>query len=508
MTKSNEKNIKEEKLEYYIAKERRERYINYFLIIFCIILLILSIVFLNKKRYSNNDKIAYTNTSKSSNNSIKFIYDNNEYDYPPSKEQYVINLVSCDNAKGKWDNKLWQLNLSNIVDKVNCTLSFKKKEDNIIAYVNTKKLLKKDTSFKKINNNIVDLNKNSDNKISNINSNITDDIKLSQNYNIMDIFINDKSISFNKDVFKYYLNVDDDVENIEINVLTEDNKTKKSGKKEYKLNYGINEIIIQTIAEDNIHKSEEYKIIINRIHNLNKITFNNYDNCSKDEDCDYQISIKPNEHIKLNPLFEPYDATYKDVYYELLSGSDAITLDSDGNIKANDVLYKDAYINVVSKNNPNVKTKIKVMVEITKISSNKYEVKRDNLNYIPNIDLKTNIEQFLNNLDNDNKYLHVYSNQEEITNYENFVGTTMQIKLENNNKVYDTLDIVVLGDVDGNGKCISSDYRLINKYLLNQIELTGSKFIAGDVNKDGIIDNLDYDMINKYVLKEIDTFIS
>ena len=141
------------------------------------------------------------------------------------------------------------------------------------------------------------------------------------------------------------------------------------------------------------------------------------------------------------------------------------------------------------------------------IKSNKYIINHDNKT-INNIELKTNINDFLSNIVNIKDYLHIYDlNNNEIYDYTTYIGTGMKIKLENDNKIYDELEVVVLGDIDGNGKCMSSDYRLVNKHILGQIELIGSKYFAADVNKDNIINNNDYELINKYIMKQIDSFI-
>lgn len=360
MTKSKEqkKNNWEEECEYLILKERRERYINYILVILIIIFLIFSIIYINNQRYKKKEEIAYTNTSntkENDNNSfIRFIYDGFNHNNPPSKKDYVIQSVSCNNAKGYWDNKSWQLNISNIVDKVNCSLSFKKKES-IIAFASNKNKLK---TVKKTNKNNTLLNKKS------------------------------KNISTSKSS----TNKQDD--NIEIN----NNKS----------------ILIESDINNNVD-------------NKNSTNNNLIDNSNQEE-----LVIKSSEY--------------------LINNDDKL---------------------------------------------------------INNIELKTTIQDFLNNIDNDNNLLHIYDlDNNEILDYTNYVGTGMKIKLETADKILDELEIVVLGDIDGDGKCMSSDYRLTKKHIRGQIELTGSKFIAGDINKDKIINDLDYELINKYIMKQINSFIS
>ena len=128
---------------------------------------------------------------------------------------------------------------------------------------------------------------------------------------------------------------------------------------------------------------------------------------------------------------------------------------------------------------------------------------------ISNIELKTTIEEFINNIENDRKNIHIYNvNNEEINDYSKYIGTSMELKLEIDGQVQDYLEVVVLGDIDGDGKCMSSDYRLINKHKLGQNILTDCKFIAGDVNKDNVINEEDYELVNNYIMKKTNSFIN
>ena len=349
MKKSNvlKENKLEDKLNYLIIKERRERYINYILVILIIIFLIFSIIYINSNKNIYNEEIAYTDTSTSDNKKedgfIRFVYDGFNHNNPPSKKDYEIKSVSCNNAKGNWNNKSWQLNISNIVDKISCSLTFKKKIK-VIATNKTKQQLKKNKSNKPL--------------------------------------------------------------------IKSNNK----------------ELLIKNVSDNN-DKLLTQLPIDNKTDNLNTKNSNNTDK-----------------------------SDYKEEQKEL-------------------------------------------------IKSNKYIINHDNKT-INNIELKTNINDFISNIVNIKDYLHIYDlNNNEINDYTTYIGTGMKIKLENDNKIYDELEVVVLGDIDGNGKCMSSDYRLVNKHILGQIELIGSKYFAADVNKDNIINNNDYELINKYIMKQIDSFI-
>ena len=79
------------------------------------------------------------------------------------------------------------------------------------------------------------------------------------------------------------------------------------------------------------------------------------------------------------------------------------------------------------------------------------------------------------------------ANIEGATNTSNVFGTGAQIKLEGK-----TYTLVMLGDVNGDGKVKSTDYVLIKNYIMdaNTSKLNNQQLKAADVNKDGKINKL------------------
>lgn len=60
--------------------------------------------------------------------------------------------------------------------------------------------------------------------------------------------------------------------------------------------------------------------------------------------------------------------------------------------------------------------------------------------------------------------------------------------------------VIIYGDINGNGEIDNIDFIRIKKHLLNTITLSGSYKEAADVNKNGEIDNIDFIRIKKYLL--------
>lgn len=82
------------------------------------------------------------------------------------------------------------------------------------------------------------------------------------------------------------------------------------------------------------------------------------------------------------------------------------------------------------------------------------------------------------------------------------VGTGYTLTL--NNKTY---SIVVLGDVNGDGKISSSDYVRIKNAILKKVELTSAQNLAADANNDKKISSADYVRIKNYILKKAEITI-
>jgi len=421
------KNELEEKCEYLSLKERRERLINYFLIILIIVYLVFSIVYINSIRFKPNEEIAYTNPSsnetKSDNSFIRFIYDGFNHNNPPSKKEYIIDSVSCNNAKGYWDSKKWQLYISNIVDKVSCSLSFKKKES-VITHNNS-------------NKKVVVKNNNKLNTVNNGNEIIKEEL--------------------------LYTKIDEETNSISTN-------------------------------EEEIKGNKEEIIL-------------NLDKCESIEDCNYKVVMDSNFEVVLKPNINGNNYNDSEIEYELLSGSNAINLYNGGIICSKNVVDEVAYVKLSVKANKQLNTIVKVIVEAKRLNTRVYDINRHNQT-INKIELNTNIQTFINNIMNNKKNIHVYdTNNNEIKDNNKLIVNGMKVKLIIDNKIYDELEIIVLGDIDGDGKCTNNDYNMVNEYLMGNIELKKSQFLAADCNKNGIVDSLDYELIYRYLTNLINSFI-
>lgn len=119
---------------------------------------------------------------------------------------------------------------------------------------------------------------------------------------------------------------------------------------------------------------------------------------------------------------------------------------------------------------------------------------------IKNIQPNTNREKFKENIKTTSN-LKIYNNENEEVKNGELIKTGNILKLDDGKKYI----LVVIGDVNNDGKSDIKDIMIINKYRLNKIELLNELLIAGDVNNDEKCDIKDILIINKYRLGKIST---
>ncbi|MEG1742912.1 MAG: dockerin type I repeat-containing protein [Clostridia bacterium] len=80
-----------------------------------------------------------------------------------------------------------------------------------------------------------------------------------------------------------------------------------------------------------------------------------------------------------------------------------------------------------------------------------------------------------------------------------YIGTGTTVTLTDDGNVF-AYTVVVLGDVDGNGKITPLDYILLRGYLIEISTLTDEYLIAADVNKDTKRNSTDYIYIRRHII--------
>lgn len=85
------------------------------------------------------------------------------------------------------------------------------------------------------------------------------------------------------------------------------------------------------------------------------------------------------------------------------------------------------------------------------------------------------------------------------------IGTGDMLRIhDSNGSLYMSKNIVIYGDVNGDGKADVIDFLILRKYVLKEMELKGNFLYAADVYKESTgVDVLDFLYIRKFVLHEV-----
>lgn len=140
-------------------------------------------------------------------------------------------------------------------------------------------------------------------------------VKKSNNANLSIVKISNIDFEFKKDILKYELEVDGEVESVKVEAKTENNKAKVVGAKEYKLKVGNNTIELVVTAEDNTKKT--YNIEIKRKDNntnLKELNISNINFEFDKETLEYSFNVNSNvEKINIEASTESEVATLEGI---------------------------------------------------------------------------------------------------------------------------------------------------------------------------------------------------
>ena len=136
--------------------------------------------------------------------------------------------------------------------------------------------------------------------------------------------------------------------------------------------------------------------------------------------------------------------------------------------------------------------------------SEKYKVGENDIDnyengdvYLDKIEPETNLDELIENCDT-NGTITVIDEKGQTLSSGDLVGTNMTIKVTRYDEEI-TMTIVVMGDIDGDGKATTQDLSELNKaYLgISEVELTGTRFKAADIDDSKRITATDFSELNK-----------
>lgn len=290
----------------------------------------------------------------------------------------------------------------------------------------------------------------------------------------------------------YEVTVDENIGMIDFEVITESEFVTVSGNQDNYLNYGDNPLTITVTAEDG-SKKEVY---------INVIREKNITSIDVDKE---QILMDKGDTETIVASVLPEDATNKEIGWT--SSDPSIVYVDHGVLNA--LEYGTVDITVYSIKNPEVKKVITVNVINLKISSNIYEVRRNDgaFPYIIGAEQGVTLAEFVGNLENNPALIHFYfADGTPFTDLENEkVKTGELVQLEYEGKVYDQLYIAVYGEMNGDGEINVKDYNTVINHTLKKEILENYWFAAGNVKEadESIINVKDSNQIQNRILKKV-----
>lgn len=133
---------------------------------------------------------------------------------------------------------------------------------------------------------------------------------------------------------------------------------------------------------------------------------------------------------------------------------------------------------------------------VSLMESNVYDVGSDNIYISLGNSKELGTKTFLNNINVfENGYNILDKNNQDITETTEFIGTGMKIKIKNH-----YYDIIVKGDVSGDGKIKSNDALIVSRHVVYLSLFEGPYLKAAEVSGDGVIKSNDSLLISRFVV--------
>lgn len=145
--------------------------------------------------------------------------------------------------------------------------------------------------------------------------------------------------------------------------------------------------------------------------------------------------------------------------------------------------------NIVSDEKQFTLTVLEAPKKLTPTKSSSYTVSDG---YVTKVVAETKLSDFVGNFETP-EYVKVFgSDGKEITDKNAYVGTGCRVSLMNGDKAVDSADVVVLGDISGDGRLTSVDYLRLRAYFGGDYELSGAYLAAAHIAGRDTVTSVDY----------------
>ena len=287
------------------------------------------------------------------------------------------------------------------------TFKFKAKKEGVVTFaINgnfyTKKAQEVDTSFNSLQVNIIDVNNNKSVLQKQAEEEIGESNNIS-NSKLQNLRFNIEGLvpEFNKDVFDYYLTINNNINNLEILTVPENKNSKIDIIRNENLKEGLNIIKVQITSEDNT-SSSSYIINVTKTNNIedantnletlaiqNYLLYPNFDNTVTN----YNVEVA-NDTDNINLLAIPEDEEAK------------VEIDKNDKLQEGNNTIK---ITVTAKN-----SYTKKVYNINVYKRNENEEKEYKLKQEENKELLNNIQRTSTNKNNDNNQIQTEEQNKDI----------------------------------------------------------------------------------------------
>lgn len=119
---------------------------------------------------------------------------------------------------------------------------------------------------------------------------------------------------------------------------------------------------------------------------------------------------------------------------------------------------------------------------------------------------ETTLDALLDGFKNNERIKVFNGNGTEVTSSDALIGTGYTVSLMHGDENVHTVTVIILGDVNGNGRVDSNDYQRIRRYVFGNYALDGAYFEAACVSGGSDVRPLDYQRVRRHVFGNYNIF--
>jgi len=212
------------------------------------------------------------------------------------------------------------------------------------------------------------------------------------------------------------------------------------------------------------------------------------------------LMLQVGDKFTVTPVILPDDASNTNVSYQS-ENSNIAKIDAQGVIEA----ITEGKTNIIATTEDgNIQRKVSVNV-IRKIDETELSFDKS-LNIVANEISGWNVDEMKVSeiIEKITTIYHIaiYDKKDKLLQDDDLVGTGSKIKILDNNQIIMEYNVILYGDVNGDGKINSVDLLVLQRHILEKEKLTGIFLKAGNIRKDGRNpSSLDSLLIQRHILE-------